>query len=239
MTFLQLCVELQRECDITGTEISAVTNQVGELSRVVNWVKQAWREIQNRHIQEPAWRWMRSTFSVNTVAGTDSYAGTSCTDTRLSATVTRFARWIVFDEGGKSNVKIYLSSAGVGTERWLSYLPWSRFRAIYKVGTQNNGSPAHYTVDPQNKLVLGPKPDAVYVVTGEYQMSAQSLDANADTPEMPTDYHYVIVYMAMQKYAGFESAPDAMSRGIREGNKLMRQLEVNQLPQMMTAGPLA
>ena len=236
MTYLSLCADAQQECDITGTEISAVTNQVGELKRIVKWVRDAWTELQGRHEN---WRWMRSTFTVNTVASTDAYAYTACTDSRLSATISRFKRWLIYDEGGRSNFKIYLSSAGVGTERWLSYMDWASFRSIYKVGTQNNGPPAHYTIDPQNRFILGPNPDAIYVVTGEYQMSAQVLSANDDVPEMPADYHQLIVYMAMRKYAGFESAPDVLSRAVTEGNRLLRQLEINQLPEVLTAPPLA
>lgn len=236
MNFLQLCAEVQRECDIAGTEIAAVTNQVGDLNRVVNWVKQAWNEIQRRSTR---WRWMRSTFSVNTVVGDDTYAGTDCTDTRLAAAVTRFKRWWHLDDNGYSNVKIYLQTAGVGTERWLSYMPWAEFRARYKVGTQNNAAPAHYTIDPQNNLVLGPKPDAVYVVSGEFQLSQQELAVETDIPEMPVDFHSAIVFLAMQKYAGFESAPEVMSRGVVEGNRVIRQLEADQLPQWGSAGPLA
>lgn len=239
-TYLVLCQETARECDVAGAAASAVptavTGQVGELKRIVEWVKQAWTELQNRH---PNWRWMRSTFSVNTVSGDDTYAGTDCTDSRLSTTIDRFARWIPVDDEGYSNVKCYLSSSGVGTEGWLRFLPWTTFRSIYKVGTQNNGYPAHFTIDPQDNLVLGPKPDGVYVVTGEYQMSAQTLSANGTTPEMPAQFHQLVVYLAMQKYGFFEPAPEVLKRGVAEGKRLMRQLEANQLPSIGFAGPLA
>lgn len=182
---------------------------------------------------------MRSTWSVNTVAGDDSYAGTDCTDTRLSATVTRFKRWWPLDDDGRSNVKSYLQSAGVSGEGWLVFLPWSYFRSVYKIGTQNNGLPTHFTIDPQNNLLLGPKPDGVYVVSGEYQMSAQVLAADADTPEMPSDYHQLIVYYAMRKFASNSVAPEVMSRAVAEGNRLLRQLELDQLPPMPIAAPIA
>ncbi len=237
--FLALCVDTQRECDIVGTEIAAVTNQTGELNRVVNWVKNAWIETQNRYSTGPYWKWMRSVWTVSATVGDDTYAGTDCTDSRLSATIDRFSRWWEFDEYGRSNVRIYLTSAGVGTEHDMSFMPWASFREIYKRGTQNNGYPAHYTIDPQNNLVLGPKPDGTYTVSGEYQMSAQVLALTTDTPECPSVYHQLVVYMAMKKYAGFESAPDVMMRAVTEGNKLMRQLEANQLPAIVVAPPLA
>lgn len=235
-TFLQLAQSAQSECDIVGAQIAAVTNQTGELARLVRWMIQAWIEIQNRNNSE--WRWMRSRYSLNTTLGADSYAGTSATDTIANATITRFKRWKPFDDRGASNVKIYLQSAGVATERWMSYLDWASFREIYKRGTVNNAPPAHYTLDPQNKLVFGPPPDGVYVVTGEYVKSAQVLAVETDVPECPADFHQVIVYATMRKYARFESAPDVMSGAVTEGNRLMRQLENDQLAPIATAGPL-
>lgn len=236
MNFLQLCVELQRECDVPGAQMTAVTDQVKELDRLVNWIKQSWNELQGRSTR---WRWMRSTFSLTTTLGVDSYAATSATDTRIGGAISRFARWWPMDERGAANVKIYLQSAGVGTERWMSYMSWADFREIYKRGTVNNAPPAHFTIDPQNKLVFGPPPDGVYIATGEYQMSQQELSTEADTPEMPTRFHPVIVYMAMRKYAGFEGAPEVMSRGVVEGNRVLRQLELDQLPVVALGPPMA
>lgn len=235
-TFLQLAVDAQRECDITGPKIAAVTNQAGELDRIVQWLVQAWTEVQGRHQN---WRWMRSRWTLNTVIGTDTYAGTAATDAIANALITRFARWLLFDDSGAANVKIYLLSAGAATERWMSYLDWGSFREIYKRGVVNNAPPAHYTLDPQNNLVLGPPPDGVYVASGEYMKSAQTLAVETDVPECPARFHSVITYRAMEKYAGFESAPDVMSRGVREGNRMMRQLELDQLPAVAIGAPLA
>jgi len=235
-TFLQLCIDAQRECDITGPAISAVTNQSGELNRIVNWVAQAWIEVQNRHTD---WRWMRSRYTLNLAANVDSYAGAVAVDELSGNPVTRFARWLLFDDRGASNVKIYLQSAGKGTERWMSFLDWASFREIYKRGIVPNAPPAHYTLDPQNNLVFGPSPDAVYIASGEYMKSAQPLAAEGDVPECPARFHQVIVYMAMQKYAGFESAPEVMARGIKEGNRIARQLENDQLAPVALAAPLA
>ena len=235
-TYLQLCADVQRECDVVGTEISAVTNQTGELLRIVNWVKNAWIEIQNRHTN---WRWMRSRFTVSATASDGVYAGTDCTDSRLSATITRFGDWWLTDDEGFPMVRSYLTSAGVAGETLLRPLSWQYFYYLYRRGTQTDGVPAHVSADPQNNLVLGPVPSATYTVSGEYQMSAQVLAANSDEPEMPSRFHQLIVYEAMKMYAGYESAPEVMTRGVAGSNKIMRQLEASQLPAMSFAGPLA
>ena len=178
-------------------------------------------------------------FTVNTVASDDSYAATDCTDSRLSATISRFAHWIPFDDQGAANIKRYLTSGGVGGEGWMTFLPWSYFQAIYRIGTQNNGPIIHVTIDPQNNLVIGPKPDAVYTVTGEYQMSALEFSADGDTPEFPSRFHDLVVYKAMEKYGLYHAAAEVIERGRVEGNRLMRQLEADQRPETLLGAPLA
>jgi hypothetical protein len=236
-TYLQISNDLARESGLSGaaSSISAVTGQSGQALRVVEWVARAYKDIQNRH----NWRWLRSTFTVNTSSGDDTYAFGDCTDSRLSATITRFKCWWPYDENGAPNVKRYLTSGGVGGEGWMTYLPWANFRAIFKIGTQNNGQPVNFTIDPQNNLVLGPKPDGTYTITGEYQMSAQALAADSDTPEFHSDYHDLIVWYALEKYGRFSAAPEALQQAQRESSRLMRQLEATQLPAIGFGGPLA
>lgn len=234
-TYLQLCVDARQECRVAGTGPTAVTGQTGRLKDIVDWVAQAYTEIQERHGN---WRWLRSTWTVNTVASDDTYAYGDCTDSRLSATITRLGNWLLESDGGP-NVTSYLASSGVGGEGYLVFLPWDSFRSIYKRGTQTNGQPAHITIDPQNNLVLGPKPDGIYTVSGEYQMSGQSLAADGDTPEMPSRFHRTIVYRAMEKYGAANGAAEVFNRGGFEGARMMRALELDQLPRMTFGGPLA
>ena len=236
-TYLQLVQKFQRDCGVSGAQISTVSSQTGEANRLVNWIAEIYKEIQNKY---PNWRWLRSRFTVNTVADTAAYAATDCTDSIASSAITRFRRWWPLDDAGYSNVTYYLSSAGTGQEGYLPYLDWFRFRDLYMRGTQTSQQPAHFTIDPQNNLRLGPAPDDVYVVSGEYQKSAQILAANDDTPEMPSDFHDLIVYEAMMKrYAPFESAPEVYDQARLSGMALWRQLELDQLPEPCNAEPLA
>jgi hypothetical protein len=237
-TNLQLVQQLAEESGATGSalSISTIVGATGQAKNFVRWIRQAHNDIQNRHIN---WSWMRSKFSVDTTAGDDTYAATDCTDTRLSALITRFSRWIPLDDQGCSNVKQYLTSAGVGGEIWLVPLPWSYFMSIYRRGTQNNGVPIHFAIDPQDNLVLGPKPDAIYTISGEYQMASKDFTADADTPEFPDPYHDLIWLKAMEKAGRFSAAPEVLARGQVDGKKMMAQLEANQLPEIFMAEPLA
>lgn len=232
-TYLQLCQDVRRDCEVTGS-IATVSDQSGMLARIVDWVSQAYIDLQNKHND---WRWLRHGWTVNTVADNDTYAYGDCTDTTSSSAITRFQEWMIRDP---SNPPLcYLQSAGVGTEYWLTYVPWPTFRLVYKKGSQTSAAPQWITMDPQNNIVLGPAPSDVYVVSGEYQRSAQILSADNHTPEMPSDFHRLIYYNAMEKYAGHTGAQEKMFRVKNERPQLMEALERNQLPEMKVAGPLA
>lgn len=228
-TYLQLAQDLRRECGIAGSGPAGVTGQTGELARVVEWVAQAYTEIQNKKTN---WRWLRSEFTLSTSSGDDDYLYSDCTDSIASATVSRFRRWYPHE------FKIYLTSAGVGTERWLHYQPWDAFKRTYKIATQNNGSPSVVSIDPRNHIRLGAKPDGIYTVTGDYQKSAQVLAADADVPEMPEDYHNLIVYYAMWKYAANVAAPEVWQAAKEEARTMFNDLVRDQAPEPGFAPPL-
>lgn len=224
-TYLELCSDLRQESTDSGSGPTAVTGQSGELARFVKWVKDAWTELQNEHDD---WRWMQKYFSVSTVSGTGAYAydATGLTDTVSLAAITRFSRW----HTKPHDFKCYLSSGGVGGEYFLQWMNWEDFKLLYRKGTQTNGRPVHVSVDETNKFVLGPIPNAVYVVSGGYTIGPQILAANSDTPEMPSRFHSLIVYRAMIKY-GFNSvAPEALQRASIEGGRLHSALVRDQRP---------
>lgn len=60
MTFLELCQRLRQEVGAAGSGPANVSGQAGEMARLVNWVHQAWHEIQ----MEQRWRFNWSTGEV-------------------------------------------------------------------------------------------------------------------------------------------------------------------------------
>lgn len=235
-TYLELCQKLRRECRIAGTGPSAVTGQTGLLERVVGWIPDAYRDIQLRC---PSWRWMRTEFTVNTVDGTDAYAYGACTDVKTGQAITRFRAWWAHDR--RAPFKCHRTSDGVATQGYLIYLPYSTFRHTYKFGAQQSqtGQPAHISVDDSNRIVIGPNPNGVYTISGEFQRGAQILADDDDEPDMPEDYHDLIVYYAMQRYAASSIAAEVLARANLEGGRLLRALERDQMPAMILGGALA
>ena len=239
-TFLQICQDVARECGVAGGADNSpkpldVTTQTGELNRIVNWVIDAYIEIQGTR----NWRWLRKSFTVNTVSGTGVYAFSDCTDVDDAAIISRFKTWRLDDR--RNPPKIYLTSSGVGSQVFLSWTTWDNFEYLYKTGSLQNqtSQPIHITVNPKDEIELGIVPNDIYTLTGDYHKSAQVLAADSDVPEMPSDYHSLIKYQAMEYYGMFESAPEIVSRAERGIRRIKNQLNRNQGQSFRVAGPLA
>lgn len=231
MTFLELVQRLRTESRSTASGSSGpttVVSQTGVFQTLVNLTAEAWATIQRWSTD---WLWLRAKFTLPTVASTSSYAYASATDVASSSAISRFRQWLPFDEYGRSNLTIYLTSAGVSGERHLTYMPWGDFRAIYQVGTEQTGTPINFSITPDLKIILGPTPSAVYTLRGEYQKSNQTLSVDADTPEMPTDYHMLIVWEALRQYAGTVGAAEVWTRADNNARELKTALFRNQSPQ--------
>lgn len=223
MTFLELCQRVRQEAGISGTGPAAVTGQTGESKRIVDWVQSAWQDIQ---MMRPNWRWMRASFSFNTVS--DDYDYTSA----QAGIASRFSSW---DE---ESFKIYLTSLGTSDQVELERWPYEDFRRIFLTGPQTANRPACFTIGHDLSILLGPKPNGIYTVSGEYRKSIQTFSANTDVPEMPADYHMAIVYRALMMYARYDAAGEIYADAYTNLKRFINLLELNQLPPVEMADPL-
>lgn len=237
MTYLEQCRKLAREARITrATNIpSAVASQTGVLADVVGWVADAWKDIQNRHDN---WRWMRHGFTLVTVADDPTYEfGDATDDDAGDATIERFKRWWLDDIYDRP--RCYLQSAGVAAQYRLNYMVWEDFKHIYGIGTQTSGIPANISIDHLNRIHLGPKPNAVFVVNSDFQLGVQVLEDDDDEPEIPADYEDLVWRRAIEMYGMSSVASEVFARSQLEAGRTMRALERSQLPMIRMAGPLA
>lgn len=225
-TFLELCQMVARESGtVSGTQPVAVTGQTGRLAKIVYWVIEAWRQLQNRRSR---WFWMEAEFSGTTTSGNARY-------TSSSFSLTRWAAWIKRED----SLTIYKQSTGVSDERALIFMPWDMYRRTYDRGTQTNNYPVHYSISPAGELCFGPVPDDTYVVQGLYRKSPQTLEANGDTPEMPAHFHDLIAWNALLLLAEHDEGEVQIATAIRRSRELMADLERDQLPEMELGGALA
>ena len=231
MNYLQLVQRLRQECAVSGTGPTSVINQAGMAGLLVSWIDAAWMEIQGLHNN---WNWMREPFAFQTTAGVGDYAPATTTNTLTSGLMTDLRYW------HKETFRAQKPAIGVQDEQWLVEWEYQVFRNTYRFNLQMQGRPVVFAEKPNGKaIMLGSLPDDVYSVTGEYQTKALHLAADADEPAMPDAYHLMIVYKAMQSYGMYEAAPEVLGRGQIEYQKLLTQLEREQLPDVYVGDPLA
>lgn len=215
MNYLDLCKRLRQEAGMSGSGPSAVTGQTGEMKRVVDWVAQAWLEIQN---SRPDWRFMRVSFDVAISAGSASII--------VSSTVSHPDKksMIAVDAGG----------------RWpLEYLEPEDFAWLERRNGTQTGKPQYVSMDSDGTIRFMPRPSEAFNLMGEYFRTPQALSANTDVPLMPERYHMMIVYLAMT-YAGAEAeASNLYQDGLLKYERALDDLMMSQLPTLRVAGPLA
>jgi hypothetical protein len=97
-----------------------------------------------------------------------------------------------------------------------------------------------FAIKPRgSNLLIGLKPDDVYTIYGEYQRRPFYMASDAESPDMPEEYHMAIVHAARVKYAAYENAPEVMSEAQRDYDRVMSNLASTQLDDINTGSPLA
>jgi hypothetical protein len=236
-TFLELCQRTASECSVSLTGPSDTTTQTGRLGQIVRWVQTSWIELATLHDD---WLFLRSSFQVDTTAGDGEYAYGDCTDTVDSAVITSFRRWVGDrDEQGEVSMKAYLVSAGVATQSDLRFLDFRDFNQLYLIGSPSNSYPSNWTRAPNGKLLIGPKPDGIYRITGDYQKAAVPMADDDAEPPLPLEQRMAIVYRAMMKYGRYTGASEVYADGQSENRRIMAELRRTQRPRDLVGGQLA
>lgn len=222
-TFLQLVVKLSQECGVSTVGPTTVVAQVGQYKELVDWIAEADEEVQQ---DRNDWRFMVGSFAIDTVVGTSGYLPT--------AFVTPVTNWRDVRDG---TVNIYSgTTANQSRLRKVSYQTWYD---LYNTGAQTNSRPTVFTIGNDMSVLLGPLPDAVYRVSGEYQKSVATMAVDADTPIYPAEFHLLPVYLAMTKYGRQYAASEVYSEGNRLYQKMMARMRRTQTQEITLGGPLA
>ena len=225
MNLLQLVNQTRVECGVSGPALTTAQSQVGESGRMVSWTQQAWIDLQT---SKEDWLFLREPFTFNLVADQYQYTATQ-------AGLTDFGNW--------KRDSFRASSVGQDykDEQLLNYMEWTTYRNLYRYANMRNTTarPVVVSITPEKYLAFGSKPDQAYVIDGEYYTQPVTLSADSDEPIIPARFQMAIVYRAMMYYAGYEAAPEVLSRGDYEYRRLYSRMEIDQLPTIISGPPLA
>lgn len=242
-TFLDLAQRAAVECGVASnaaiaSSLPTVVGATGSLGRVVNWVGDAWTDIQ---MAQDDWNWMRSSVLLGggavfpTVPGQASYPlGTGAGTVGID--VDAFGKW------DPLSFRNYTTAIGPSNENYLAEITFDKWRNGYMYGTQRNQKtrPVAIAIGPDQSLCLGPPPDGLYTIEADYFVGPSEMVADTDVPVLlPFRFNMLIVYRAMMKYAGYESAPEVYTRGSQENATMYAQLLKSRGQEITMGGALA
>lgn len=230
MNFLALAQRLVEKGGMAGSGPATVVGQAGELKRAINFINEAWNDIQ---LARTDWRWMRASASFSTVSDQATYTPAECGVTDLES-------WIMNTR--QCTFRSYVTSDGVGSEVDLSFQPYDQWRDCFQFGAIRNARsrPLTITVTPNQSIGLGQTPDSAdYTVVGDYYRTPSALVDNTDIPGLPAPFHMLIVYRALMLYAQYEEDEYMRATAERDYTRMMARLVSNQLPEVTLGGALA
>ena len=215
MNYLQLVQRLHRESMRSTAAPTTVVGANERHARLFDWVADAWRELQI----EREWRWMRTTLDEPLIVNQQTY--TAATD--LAAAT--FRRWRMDDD--TYNPWLYIS--GSPNSLWpLTFMQLDEFRALYIYRTWGATTPVSWTFDESNRLLVGPKPALAYRLRMEYWKIPTVLAADADSPDMPDEYHLILMWSALEQVAMSDAAPELLNRAQARKMELRTRLLLDQ-----------
>ena len=224
MLFLPIVQALHREAKLPGAPPATVVGQIGRAADLVAWAAESYNDIQREN--DGKWRWLLSQFTFAASGGGNSYPTIVISDTIHGGFIS--VRFRAFEIDERNKPFIYQASEGIATERELPHCEYALFRSRYLRAAHTYAPPSCYTVDPLNNFLLGPTPDTDYALRGPYWRSNQTLAADDDEPEMPADYHMLIVWNALINYGYNEVANEVLSKAIARGAPIHDALMLNQ-----------
>lgn len=187
----------------------------GEALRVVGWVQGAYNDIQTRR----KWHFMWENVSITVPAG--SFVVPAATVGAVQAD--RYEKDSLFDAYGAN----------------FGYISWADFRSAFPAVLIFSGTPSLWTIRPDGAFVVNAKPTADSTYTVDRYMRPQVMEADADEPILPTEFHLAIVWRALLLYCNFEEAGISRATAQVEYDRLMNAMGGQLLPDMIPAAPLA
>ena len=193
---------------------TGVTGGNDRQQRYANWYADAWREIQS----ERDWRWMRASLDVALTVDKQTY-----TATELGAA--RFGRWRPQDPDYV--VQAYSTASPSGL--WdLRFWQLDRFRDNWVYRDMGASQPFAWTIDENDRLLLGPRPSEAFKLRIDYWKEPSELTADADEPDIPARFELLPMWRALIEVGKADAATEVLFRAEKNYAALHSRLMADQ-----------
>lgn len=217
MTFLDLVQSTWLKCGLSGAPPQSVKNTTDMEARVVLWVQDAYREVQQAHDH---WLFMAKTAISQFVPGKTVYSWADLNAPDLSSL------WQV--DAGHGSPTVYQP---------MTAAPFEELAAYVRPTEATRGAPLMYAVGFDKRLHLAAPPQDPVPVRVQYFHTPVEFVNNTDLSILPEGHNHVIRHRAVQSYAFFDSDPALMQEALRSYSKALFHLENQYLPPMRFPRP--
>jgi hypothetical protein len=195
MNRLALAQRAKLEMGLAGAAgLTDTTTATGVDAKVVNWVDDAWKRIQ----QVKLWAWMWEAATVTILANTNVTAGTI------------------------SERRYLKDSCRDANAAPLSFMPWDQFRHAHPTALIAAGTPSVWSIRPDKAFTVNAKPTSNAALSVERYKAPSVMTVDASEPTgLPSELHMAIVWRAAMLYAGHDEATTLYQHAKAEYDKLM------------------
>lgn len=231
MDLLALTQRLWSESGRLGPGPSAIVGLQGDQLRAANKIRDAWRNLQLE--RDKLWSWMRRSTRIPLSVGVGSYtaAGASLTD-----------HWKWWPETMRYQPNVMDAPTAGNRLSAMTWLPYDEFREIHLSTPVSPGLPVDWSVAPNNTLLVGPAPQTAGMhLEIDYLTKPTELVLGSDTPNMPEEYHMLLVWMGLEQQAATDENQPEIIRAQRNARLIKSALMTDQAlnPSMEYWEPLA
>lgn len=206
MNYLTLCKELVKEVGIAGgTGPATVAAQTGELANVVRWVRDANDYINNLWKD---WKYLWTEYDQNVT-----------TTTPILPVGVEVRSW--------HRDSVWLNY-GTARASKLEFEDWDTFR-VNQANGMSAGIPTVFSIKPNGQMVLNRTPNESMPLHAEFWRRPTQLATDSDIPDMPSEYHRIIVCRAAIMYGNREAAGEIISGMEAEYMDVLEKLQSDQL----------
>jgi hypothetical protein len=222
MNYLQLVQRLKVESGRSGAVPDTLSGLTVNDQRLANWVADQWLEIQRRRRD---WNWMRKTVTGPLQDGVGVYGSQD-----IDGGADPQSRWCVQTD----DYTITITPAAGGPPRELTMLNYEQFQRLYLIAPPAASVPLYWSQSLAGKLLLGPVPEvgADWVIAADFFKRPTLLVGEDDEPDMPEEFHILIMWRALLELAGMDAAPEVEARARRNVQTLWADLVATQTPKL-------
>lgn len=219
-TFLELAQAARAISGMQGTGPTTVVNAQGIEAVIVRFVRDAYVDIQN---MREDFKFLEGSQSFSTQIGQDTYEYLDIFG-------------IVNPSVKKYHYNSFIITDSNGRKSYLQYVERDNLEAVYLNDTYTD-TPSYFTEDPSTgHLILKPTPSETLTISFRYQKSPEILTTDAQVPLLPTAFHNLILYKAVEKLSVYLGSPQIYRAYAIDAAKMAAQLMRHELPKMQKMG---